>query len=866
MKNQLTPVSYLLLLLLSIPTLLPANELYPVSLSQRVANSTLIAEGKVIGQSTFADALGNIYTANRVIVYRTFKGSFAGEEIEVITHGGILGNRMQTYSSYLTLQTGQSGIFFCMPAAVKNATRKVDASTSYMVYSSMQGFIDYDTRQLRAADPFTRYNTIDDAAAAIRKLTLRETKLRTNPDLVAPQEVTTLGVTATPTITNLSPTTISAGTGAVLTITGTNFGATAGTVQFKNANNGGSGWVTAKVSDIVSWTDTEIQVTVPSSTGVNGPPAGSGPVQVTNTDPASVISSGSITIPYAYINFDHLGTTYKARHVNDNTAGGYTFQMETSFAASAGNASFRRAMDTWTCQTGMNWTVGTNTATNVVASDGVNVVRFDVGSELPAGVLGVCQSFFNGCGSPLNWFVSEMDITFNDATNWEYGPAAPTGGKVDFQSVAVHELGHGQQLTHIISPGAVMHYAIAANTQARVLSTGDVNGGNDVTARGFASNVCGYLAMTPGDVYTPAGLAGGSQVCVNSAVSVSGTTFSDATCNDIARVVPSGASPVNGNINVCVKYESAIQTYNSQPYCARHYDIEPASNAATATATVTLYYTQAEFDAYNAGNGAFPDLPTGSGDASGIANIRITQFHGMSGSGAPGTYSGSTETVDPDDVNIVWNATGARWEVSFAATGFSGFYMHTSLSSTLPLRLANFSGSIQADFNALQWTTASEQQTAYFDIERSADGLQFNTIGRVTASGNSNTSKEYRFTDKSLKSQPIYFYRLRMIDNNGHESYSQLIRLKRHNKDFTVRVLQNPYRQQLVVDITAPAVQTCELVLADMNGRVIARRSVILQNGNSLLDIPGAGHQAAGTYLLTLSTPTDRKVFKVLKQ
>lgn len=868
MKNQSTHLPILLLLLLIFPSFLSANELVPVSLSQRVSHSTLIAEGKVIGQTAFADALGNIYTANRVVVYRTFKGSFTGEEIEIITHGGILGNRMDIYSSYLSLQTGQSGIFFCMPASVGNANRKATATPSYMVYSSMQGFINYDTRQLKASDPFTNYKTVDEAAAAVRKLTLSETRLRSNPDLAAPVETTTFSTTALPppTITNLAPTTITAGTGSVLTITGTNFGTVVGTVEFKNANNGGSGWVAANTSDIVSWTDNQIQVVVPSY-GATGVPAGSGQVRVTNADPQSVTSAASITIPYAYINFSYLGTIYKARHIDTDGNGGYTFQMENSFAASAGNATFRRAMQTWTCQTGMNWSVGANTAVNTVAADGINVVRFDVGSELPAGVLGVCQSRFSGCGSPLNWFVTEMDVTFNDATNWEYGPAAPVAPKVDLESVAVHELGHGQQLTHIISFGAVMHYAIAAGNQARTLSTGDINGGNDVTARGFASNVCGNLAMTPGEIYTLAGTAGGSQVCVGGVVNVAGTTYSDASCNDVARIVPSGASPVSGSINVCTKYESAIPTYNSQPYCARHYDIEPATNASTATATVTLYYYQAEFDAYNAGNGAYPDLPTGPADATGVANLRISQFHGTSGSGTPGTYSGSTEVIDPNDANIVWNAAGSRWEVTISVSGFSGFYATSELSSTLPLRLADFRGSIQTGFNALQWNTASEQQSAYFDIERSTDGLRFMAVGRIAATGNSNTNQGYQFADKSIKDyQAVYYYRLKMVDNNGQTSYSQIIQLKRYNKEFVVRMLQNPYRQQLLVDITSPATQSCELVLADVNGRVIVRRSILLQPGNSILEIPGAAQQAAGTYLLTLITSTDKRSIKVLKE
>lgn len=872
MKNHLLSAFLLSILFLAFRPDASANELYPVSLTQRVSNSTLIAEGKVISQNSFEDpATGNIYTANQVMIYRTFKGTLQGENIEIITHGGRLGNRMDVYSSYLSLSVGQSGIFFCMPSSLKKGARVAGNHTSYMVYSSMQGFIAYDTRQQQATDPFTRYNTIDAAAAAVRQLTKTETRIRENREIGVVNENITLGILAAPTISNLSPTTITAGTASVLTITGTNFGAVqgTGTVEFRNANNGGSTWEPARPKDFVSWSDTRIEVRVPS-TGLNGSPAGSGQVRVWNSDPASVTSGGlSITIPYAYSNLAFPDTPYIPDHMNDDALGGYTLQMETSFAATGANASFRRAMESWTCKTGMNWRVGANTSVNTVANDGVNVVRFDVGSELGAGILGVCLSRYGGCGSPITWVVTEMDITFDGARPWQYGPAAPVAPQIDFESVAVHELGHGQQLTHIISPGAVMHYAIGAGVQSRVLSTGDINGGNDVTSRGFVANSCGpgpMIAASPNQLSSPAGTAGGAQVCVNSTVSGGGTTYADADCHVIAHILPSGGSPVSGAIIVCTKYESVVPTFNSQAYCQRHYDIEPAVGAPTATGTITLYYTQAEFDAYNAANGILPDLPNAPGHAAGIANLRITQYHGTSGTGLPGSYSGSQELIDPADGNIVWNATASRWEITFTVTGFSGFFVHSG-AYALPLRLLQFSGTILGNSNVLQWTTTAEQQTAYFDIERSTDGIQFTTVGQVTSSGATAGNNNYKYTDDvRAHTQPVYYYRLKMVDNNAQFTYSSLVKLKRSNQEFLVKVLQNPFRQQLLVDVTSPRLQECMVTLTDMNGKNIAQRTIVLQNGNTIIDIPGMQKAGAGTYVLTLVTTDEKRVIKVMKQ
>ena len=55
----------------------------------------------------------------------------------------------------------------------------------------------------------------------------------------------------------------------------------------------------------------------------------------------------------------------------------------------------------------------------------------------------------------------------------------------------------------------------------------------------------------------------------------------------------------------------------------------------------------------------------------------LHQYHGTGT--VPGTYSGGTTLIDPNDANIIWNATTSRWEITFTVSGFSGFYLHTSM-------------------------------------------------------------------------------------------------------------------------------------------------------------------------------------------
>ena len=87
-------------------------------------------------------------------------------------------------------------------------------------------------------------------------------------------------------------------------------------------------------------------------------------------------------------------------------------------------------------------------------------------------------------------------MVFDTERNWQFGPANATGVQYDFESVAVHELGHAQQLGHVIAPGTIMHFNIGQSQNRRVLSTNDIDGGNFVQNRSTTIQHCGLPLMT----------------------------------------------------------------------------------------------------------------------------------------------------------------------------------------------------------------------------------------------------------------------------------------------------------------------------------------------------------------------------------
>jgi hypothetical protein len=118
-------------------------QLQAVPLEQRVENSSLVFEGKVLRKSSFWDTdRRHIYTSNLVSVYKVFKGELSNSIVEVITIGGIVGNQMEKVSYGLDLQEGSVGVFTCIPNKAKLAASS--KNLRLRPYAEIQGFIRYD--------------------------------------------------------------------------------------------------------------------------------------------------------------------------------------------------------------------------------------------------------------------------------------------------------------------------------------------------------------------------------------------------------------------------------------------------------------------------------------------------------------------------------------------------------------------------------------------------------------------------------------------------------------------------------------------------------------------------------------------------
>jgi hypothetical protein len=116
---------------------------------------------------------------------------------------------------------------------------------------------------------------------------------------------------------------------------------------------------------------------------------------------------------------------------------------------------------------------------------------------------------------------------------------------------------------------------------------------------------------------------------------------------------------------------------------------------------------------------------------------------------------------------------------------FSGFgkIITENVLSPFPVELSSFTANLIGDDVFLNWRTETEMDNYGFEVERKVPlnppqgGRRggWDAIGFVNGYGNSNSSKEYSFIDKSPKGGKQISYRLKQIDNDGDFEYSKIV-------------------------------------------------------------------------------------------
>jgi len=220
----------------------------------------------------------------------------------------------------------------------------------------------------------------------------------------------------------------------------------------------------------------------------------------------------------------------------------------------------------------------------------------------------------------------------------------------------------------------------------------------------------------------------------------------------------------------------------------------------------------------------------------------------VAGTAAGGTTSGT-----------IYSLTTTAAVSTFPTTKGTAPWVLSSASHPLPIQLIEFSGRCNNGVITLTWSTASETNNDHFNVERSSNGTDFETIQEIKGAGTSSSLIKYQTADNNTTGAPLY-YRLKQTDYDGKYTYSNIIVASCNggsigNGDGSnggeLTVFPNPSSGEnlFVKFANLPSEEKVLVVLVDVLGQTVYSKVTFSDtNGGVLEAIDGANHLAAGVY------------------
>ncbi len=189
--------------------------------------------------------------------------------------------------------------------------------------------------------------------------------------------------------------------------------------------------------------------------------------------------------------------------------------------------------------------------------------------------------------------------------------------------------------------------------------------------------------------------------------------------------------------------------------------------------------------------------------------------------------------------------------------------------SILSVKMTTFTVKKENNNAVLRWTTVSETKNDHFEIERSVDGVNFTKMGIVSGNGTTAMTRNYSYPDPLVNvNAKVLYYRLRMIDKDGFNTFSQVLALRLDGSIImsNMTVYPNPFTNNIKLQVNSVKEENSLIRFINMNGQEVLKRSVTLQPGENIVIIKDLEIMAPGMYIMEFGTKDGVMTQKIIKK
>jgi len=233
-----------------------------------------------------------------------------------------------------------------------------------------------------------------------------------------------------------------------------------------------------------------------------------------------------------------------------------------------------------------------------------------------------------------------------------------------------------------------------------------------------------------------------------------------------------------------------------------------------------------------------------------IPTLNGATFTKLYAAGGGGTIEYNCQSIDHIEIEYFVGTTLVKCSYPVSEGG------------ALPIKLSGFNGRLNTETEAtLVWTSSLEENSFQYEVQRSADGKNFVTVGKVTAAGTSLEAVKYSFNDP-LPANGTYWYRLNMVDLDGKTEFSKVVYVNsKKGSGIVTKLFPNPFTSEVqLIGATSTDLNTQgNIKVFSMGGQMINFRVV---GANAISIDPSA---PKGMYFLKFNNGTTNQTFKLVK-
>jgi hypothetical protein len=313
--------------------------------------------------------------------------------------------------------------------------------------------------------------------------------------------------------------------------------------------------------------------------------------------------------------------------------------------------------------------------------------------------------------------------------------------------------------------------------------------------------------------------------------------------------------------------------------------VYPVGNSSYNPLTITNKSGTSDVFSVRVIDGAYMEGLTGTAITSTVLNRTwdISKTNANAGSGIDFVFNWNANEVVNGSFSSPkmnhYSSSTTNWEVPtvtstvfgsnmLTVTGYTGTFSPFTIAegtSALPTELTAFNANCTEIGTTINWQTASEHNSASFDVEKSRDGINWSVAETIVAGGNSAATIDYSILDTE-KATGVVYYRLNQIDLDGASKiYGPISATCFETTDFTATVFPNPASGMVTLELDVPTAQTVSIQICGTDGKVIEQIANTLEEGTTQIPL-SIETLNVGVYTLKVNVENEIKTIKLIVQ